>query len=111
MTNLAGGDPGIVFEDFSSIAYGAHVISHSDDYSGAVLTNPTIPEKYRNDYKAQVVIKRHCVIGTASVIMPGVILGEGTSVGAMSLVMKSTEPWSIYVGIRPGDLSLESAIY
>jgi acetyltransferase-like isoleucine patch superfamily enzyme len=30
--------------------------------------------------------------------MPGVILEEGTSVGAMSLVLKSTEPWSIYVG-------------
>ena len=31
-------------------------------------------------------------------IMPGVTLAEGTSVGAMSLVRKSTEAWSIYVG-------------
>ena len=30
--------------------------------------------------------------------MPGVILENGTSVGAASLVLKSTEPWSIYVG-------------
>jgi acetyltransferase-like isoleucine patch superfamily enzyme len=30
--------------------------------------------------------------------MPGVVLSEGTSVGAMSLVLKSTEPWGVYVG-------------
>ena len=31
--------------------------------------------------------------------MPGVVLAEGTSIGAMSLVIKSTESWSIYTGI------------
>ena len=31
--------------------------------------------------------------------MPGVTLGEGTSIYAMSLVTKSTESWSIYFGI------------
>ena len=30
--------------------------------------------------------------------MPGVILAEGTSIGAMSLVLKSTEAWGLYVG-------------
>ena len=30
--------------------------------------------------------------------MPGSILEEGTSIGAMSLVQSNTEPWSIYVG-------------
>jgi galactoside O-acetyltransferase len=28
-----------------------------------------------------------------------VTLAEGTSVGAMSMVTKSTEPWSIYFGV------------
>jgi acetyltransferase-like isoleucine patch superfamily enzyme len=31
--------------------------------------------------------------------MPGVTLEEGTAVGAMTLVCKSTDPWGIYVGI------------
>ena len=30
--------------------------------------------------------------------MPGVKLAEGTSIGAMSLVRKSTEPWTTYLG-------------
>ncbi|MBD3830902.1 MAG: acyltransferase, partial [Arcobacter sp.] len=40
----------------------------------------------------------HSIVGASSVIMPGVTLGEGTSIGAMSLILKSTEPWGIYVG-------------
>lgn len=30
--------------------------------------------------------------------MPGVTLVKGTSIGAMSLVLKDTKFWSIYVG-------------
>ena len=30
--------------------------------------------------------------------MPGVSLEEGTSIGSMSLVLKSTKPWGIYIG-------------
>jgi acetyltransferase-like isoleucine patch superfamily enzyme len=32
-------------------------------------------------------------------VLPGVTLGEGCAIGAMSLVMKDVEPWSIYAGI------------
>jgi len=99
MCNMAGGQPGIICEDFVGMSYGVHVFSQSDDYSGATLTNPTVPSAYKNEYRAQVVIKRHSIVGACSVIMPGVVLEEGTAVGAMSLVTKSTEPWSIYVGI------------
>lgn len=97
--NVAGGEKGVTFEDFSGLAYGCHVFSQSDDYSGKTLTNPTIPAKYKNEYKAAVLLKRHVIIGTCSIVLPGVVVEEGCSVGAMSMVTKSTEPWSIYFGI------------
>lgn len=96
--NLAGGELGIIMEDFSGLAYAVQVFTQSDDYSGESMTNPLIPDKYRKVKKAKVFIGKHAIIGTGSVIMPGVELREGTSVGAMSLVRKSTEEWSIYVG-------------
>jgi acetyltransferase-like isoleucine patch superfamily enzyme len=97
---LAGGDEGIILEDFTTLAYGVIVFTRSDDYSGETLTNSTIPIKYRyKTMKARVIAKRFSIIGTRSVIFPGVIIEEGTAVGAMSLVNKSTEPWSIYVGV------------
>ncbi len=96
--NVAGGTEGITFEDFSGLAYGCHVFSQSDDYTGGSLTNPTVPTAYKYETKLPVVIGRHCIVGTNSLIFPGVVLGEGSAVGAMSMVLKSTEPWSVYFG-------------
>ncbi len=95
---VAGGEKGIVFEDFSGLAYQVQVFTQSDDYSGRTLTNPTIPKKYKKESMQVVIIGKHSIVGAGSIIMPGVVLAEGTSVGAMSLVRKSTEAWSIYVG-------------
>lgn len=95
---VAGGEPGIVIDDFVALAYGVKVFSQSDDYSGKTLTNSTIPVQFKEELKKSVHIGKHSIIGAGSIIMPGAILSEGTSVGAMSLIKNSTEPWSIYVG-------------
>ena len=96
--NVAGGSEGVTFEDFSGLAYGCHVFSQSDDYSGATMTNPTVAARFKSETKKKVHVGRHCIVGTSSIIFPGVTLGEGCAVGAMSMVTKSTEPWSIYSG-------------
>lgn len=97
--NVGGGEVGVTLEDFCGLAYGCHVFAQSDDYSGRTLTNPTVPDKFKNETKLPVYIKRHSIVGVSSVILPGVTLEEGTSVGAMSLVTKSTEEWSVYFGV------------
>lgn len=95
---VAGGEKGIVFEDFTTIAYQVKVFTQSDDYSGGTMVNSTIPAKYKSEDKEEVILGKFSIVGAGSVIMPGVTLAEGTSVGAMSLVLKNTEPWGIYVG-------------
>ncbi|WP_275723446.1 acyltransferase [Vibrio furnissii] len=97
--NVAGGIPGIEFEDFSGLAYGCHVFSQSDDYSGKTLTNPTIPDAYKREAYKSVTIGRHVIVGTQSIILPGANLAEGCSVGAMSMVTKPTKSWGVYFGI------------
>jgi len=96
--NVAGGEKGITFDDFSGLAYGCHVFTQSDDYGGRTLTNPTVPDKYKREIKKAIVIGRHSIVGTNSLIFPGVVLAEGTSVGGLSMVTKSTEEWSVYFG-------------
>ena len=98
MCLVAGGEKGIVFEDFTTIAYGVQVFTQSDDYKGETLTNSTIPDKYKKEIKKEVILKKHTIVGAGSIILPGVVLEEGTSVGAMSLVRKPTQAWSVYVG-------------
>lgn len=97
--NLAGGSEGIVFEDFSGLAYGCHVFTQNEDYNGHALTNPTVPAQYKAETKKAIHIGRHVIVGTNSIILPGVHLADGTSVGAMSMVIKSTVPWSVYFGV------------
>ncbi len=97
--NLAGGDEGIEMEDFSTLAYFCNVFTRSDDYSGETMTNATVPNEYKNVKKAPVRIGRHVIVGTGSTIFPGVHVREGCSIGAYTLVTKSTEPWKIYIGI------------
>jgi len=98
MCLVAGGKEGIIFEDFTTIAYGVKIFTQSDDYLGEGMTNSTVPHQYKKEYKKEVIIKKHSIIGASSIIMPGVVLEEGTSIGAASLVRKSTEEWTIYIG-------------
>lgn len=99
MCLIAGGTPGISLDDFCTLAYGVKVFAQSDDYSGKTMVNSLIPKKYKNELFAPIILQRQTLIGAGATILPGVTLTEGCSVGAMSLVTNSTEPWGIYVGI------------
>lgn len=99
MCLVAGGIPGITFEDFSTVAYGVKVFAQSDDYSGESLVNSLIPKKFKNEFFSPVRLSRQVIVGAGTVIMPGVHIAEGCAVGAMSLVLKDTDPWGVYAGV------------
>lgn len=84
---------------FSAISAAGKIYSSSDDYSGNYLSNPTVPEKFRHLNSQEVNIGKHAIIGANCVLLPGGSLGEGTSVGAMSLIDKPLPAWTICVGI------------
>ena len=94
---LIAGD-GIVMNDFSCISHGVKIFSRTDDFSGEYLTNPTVPEKYTGVTKGQVTLSKHVLIGSGSIILPNLTIGEGSSVGALSLVNKPLESWGVYAG-------------
>ena len=95
---IAGSD-GFEMKDFSGLAPGVMVFSGSDDYSGKKLTNPTIPKKYIGGTRGKVTLEKHVIIGAGTVVLPKLTIGEGVSVGALSLVNKTLKPWSVYFGI------------
>jgi len=98
MCLVAGGIPGIVLEDFCTLAYGVKVFSQSDDYSGQTLVNSNIPKGFKNEKFAAVHLHRQVIVGAGAVIMPGVNVAEGCAIGAMALVTRSTEAWGVYAG-------------
>lgn len=98
-TALYGGDKGIVIKDFANLSSRISIYSISDDYSGETMTNPMVPDKFKNVQSEEVIIERHVIIGCGCVILPGIVLKEGSSFGAMTLINRSSELWSINVGI------------
>lgn len=88
----------IVLEDYSCLSGRVAIYSSNDDYSGDHLTNPMVPDTYRGVTSADVVIGRHALIGAGAVVLPGVTIGEGAAIGAMSFVRTDCDAFGIYVG-------------
>lgn len=90
---------GITMKDFSGLSPMVTIVTNSDDYSGHRLTNPTVPRDLTGGKEGRVTLGKHVIIGTQSVILPNLTIGEGSSVGAMSMVNKSLKPWGVYFGV------------
>lgn len=88
----------ITLADFCNISSRVSVYSSNDDYTGATLTNPTISNEYKNVTNAPVYLGKHVIVGSGSVILPGITLEEGVAIGALSLVSKNCEAFNIYAG-------------
>lgn len=88
----------ITLSDFSGLSSRISIYSSSDDYSGATMTNPTVPSEYTGVTHADVFLGKHVIVGSGSVILPGVTLEEGVAVGALSLVTRNCAAFGIYAG-------------
>ncbi|SMG15121.1 galactoside O-acetyltransferase [Marivirga sericea] len=85
-------------QDYVGISSKSAVYSSSDNYSGEYLVGPTIPDQYKDVDHRPVIFEEFSLIGAGSVILPGVTVGRGTAVGALSLVVKSLDYWGVYIG-------------
>jgi acetyltransferase-like isoleucine patch superfamily enzyme len=102
---------GLIMSDFSGLSPGVKIYTGSDDYTGKNMTNPTLPKEFTGGPHGGVTLGKHVIIGSSSVILPKVEIGEGSSVGALSLVRNSLAPWGVYAGnpikkIRPRDRAI-----
>jgi acetyltransferase-like isoleucine patch superfamily enzyme len=88
----------ITLSDFSGLSSRVSIYSSSDDYSGATMTNPTVPSEYTGATHADVFLGKHVIVGSGSVILPGVTLESGVAVGALSLISKNCKAFGIYFG-------------
>jgi galactoside O-acetyltransferase len=87
-----------VIEDFCTISVRCTILSSDDDYSGATLTNPTVPDRMRGARDAPVRICRHAIVGAGSVVLPGVTIGPSAAVGALTLVKEDVPELAIVAG-------------
>ena len=98
-TKIFASGGAIEIESFANLSADVKVYSASDDYTGGYLTNPTVPAEYKQVTRAPVYIGGHAIIGAGSVILPGVTLGLGSAVGALSLVREDVEEGVVVAGV------------
>jgi galactoside O-acetyltransferase len=88
----------ITLSNFCNISSRVSIYSSNDDYSGATMTNPTLPSQYTGVTHADVFVGKHVIVGCGSIILPGISLEVGVAIGALSLVTKNCEAFGIYAG-------------
>lgn len=92
--------PGCYFQNHNAkIVIGKNV--HIAPNCGIITTNHDIHDLKKHVEGKDVVIHDNCWIGMNSVILPGVVLGEGTIVGAGAVVTKSFEEGHCVIGGVP----------
>ncbi|HEV8042696.1 MAG TPA: acyltransferase [Bryobacteraceae bacterium] len=96
---LFGASGSIRVESFCALSSRVSVFTSTDDYVEGYMSNPTVPPEYRKGQCGDVVFQKHALIGCGSVIMPGVTVEVGGSVGALSFVNKNVSEFAIVVGI------------
>ena len=87
----------ITLEDGVSIAGGTRLLCHQRDFSNYYVGSDYLKLGY---IVKPIILKKGCLVGMESFIMPGVTIGEGAIVGAGSLVTKDVPAWTIATG-RP----------
>jgi len=98
-TSLFSGKHRVILEDFTTVSSRCAIYAESDDYSGESPNNPMLPEGCRTTYGGDVILRRYVIIGSGCTVLPGLTIGEGVAIGAMSLVTKDVPEWGIYAGV------------
>ena len=94
-----GGGGRVVLSDFSALSARVSLFTATDDYLQGYLTNPTVPERYKNVRRGPIVLEPHALIGTGSVVLPDVTLKPGCSVGAMTLINRDIGEYEVAFGV------------
>ncbi|GMN01963.1 acyltransferase [Erythrobacter sp. MTPC3] len=98
----------IELRDFSTCSVKVSIFSSSDDFTGQAMTNPTVPDEFTRVTSGPVIIGRHVIIGTGSVILPNVHIADGASIGSLALVKEDLAECAIYGGVPAKRISARS---
>ncbi len=96
---IGGRNSFVEMHPFSTLAPNVVLSAGSDDYSDGIAT-PLVPKEFKaNAISGKIILNKHCIIGANSVVLPNVVLKEGSASGALSLINKDLEEYKLYAGI------------
>jgi len=97
--SILTGFGGLTVGDYVGISADCKIYTATEHYGdGRRMSGPMVPTQQRNVKVAPVTLERDAFLGTGSVVLPGVRIGEGAIVGANSVVTRDIPPWTISAG-------------
>lgn len=93
----------ITIEDGVHIAADVRLLCHKKDLSQYRVDDVYGQQPYKY---GPIHLCKNCAIGTGTLVMPGVTVGEGAIVGAGSLITKDIPAWTLAIG-RPAKVVKE----
>lgn len=110
------GSHGLTLADATFIAAGARVFTGSEDYRSSPLIGPSIGTDFKMLTTAPVTFEAGSGLGANTIVLPGVTIGRGATVGALSMVNRNVPPYTLVAGVpatfrayRPKD-AIEAAL-
>lgn len=97
-TAIFGSSGKVRLGNFSGFSPRCTVFTGTDDFTSGHLINPCVDDEFRNVKTGDVILEDHASVGTGALILPGVVLGRGSAVGAMAIVKKDVAPYDVVVG-------------
>lgn len=97
-TYVSGAQGGVTLGYGVGLAPFVAMYSAVEDYTKGHLTNPSVPRDLRSVTVGPIVIAPHAAIGSSSVVLSGITVGFGASVGALSLVTRRVRPFEVVHG-------------
>ena len=95
----------ITLKDFVGISIKATILSSTSDFSGEFLPSLNefdelnkLHEGITDIISKPVAFETNSDIGAHSLVLPGVTVGMGSVIGAMSVVYEDLNPWGIFIG-------------
>lgn len=99
------GQAKITIQDFVAISIKSTIVSSTSDFSGEYFPKITAFGESKDGFEdlfsvisKPVTMETHTGLGAHSLILPGVTIGKGSAIGALSVVYESVNPWGIYLG-------------
>lgn len=100
--NISGGAGKVKMGDYVGVAAGCSLHAGSSDYIVVSLDLPTVPPELRfGGMIENIQLADHVLLGSHTVVLPGVQLPMGSATTAMTVLRKQEyEPWTLYSGME-----------
>jgi galactoside O-acetyltransferase len=96
--------------EFSTLAPNVVLSAGSDDYLSGIAT-PMVPIEYKGDVRiGKIILNKHCIVGSGSVVLPDVNFEQGACLGALSLANKNLSEYTLFAGIPAKKIKLRNKV-